>query len=54
LPGVGVGGLSLYYEEKGTGPPLVFVHGIPTDYIVQRALQRSCKRIYGIGLRSAS
>jgi len=28
---VDVGGVSLYYEETGSGHPVVFVHGIPTD-----------------------
>jgi pimeloyl-ACP methyl ester carboxylesterase len=32
LPSIDVGGVSLYYEEKGAGRPVVFVHGIPTDY----------------------
>lgn len=32
MPSVDVGGVSLYYEEKGTGDPVIFVHGIPTDY----------------------
>lgn len=32
MPSVDVGSASLFYEEKGTGDPLVFVHGIPTDY----------------------
>ena len=32
MPFVEVGGVSLYYEERGSGPPVVFVHGIPTDY----------------------
>jgi len=32
MPSVDAGGVSLYYEEKGTGRPLVFVHGIPTDF----------------------
>lgn len=27
-----IGGVSLYYEEKGNGEPVVFSHGIPTDY----------------------
>ena len=27
-----VGGVSLYYEERGSGRTTVFVHGIPTDY----------------------
>jgi pimeloyl-ACP methyl ester carboxylesterase len=25
-------GVNLFYVEKGTGQPVVFVHGIPTDY----------------------
>jgi len=32
MPSIDVDGVSLYYEEKGTGRPVVFVHGIPTDY----------------------
>ena len=32
MPAVEVGGVSLYYEERGSGRPTVFVHGIPTDY----------------------
>ncbi|MDA4125541.1 MAG: alpha/beta hydrolase, partial [Thaumarchaeota archaeon] len=32
MPSVDVGSASLYYEEKGSGDPVVFVHGIPTDY----------------------
>ncbi len=32
MPSVDVGGVSLYYEDRGTGRPVVFVHGIPTDY----------------------
>jgi len=27
-----IGGVSLYYEEKGNGESVVFSHGIPTDY----------------------
>jgi pimeloyl-ACP methyl ester carboxylesterase len=27
-----VAGVNLYYEEHGSGDPVVFVHGIPTDY----------------------
>jgi pimeloyl-ACP methyl ester carboxylesterase len=30
-------GVSIYYEEKGSGAPVVFVHGIPTDYRAWRA-----------------
>jgi pimeloyl-ACP methyl ester carboxylesterase len=29
---VDAGGVSLHYEEEGKGQPVVFVHGIPTDY----------------------
>lgn len=32
MPSVQVGDVSLYYEEKGSGRTVVFVHGIPTDY----------------------
>jgi len=32
MPTVEVGGVSLYYEEWGSGRTVVFVHGIPTDY----------------------
>jgi pimeloyl-ACP methyl ester carboxylesterase len=32
MPEVDVGGVSLHYEETGSGPTVLFVHGIPTDY----------------------
>jgi pimeloyl-ACP methyl ester carboxylesterase len=32
MPTADVGGVSIYYEEGGEGDPVVFVHGIPTDY----------------------
>ncbi|MDA4114437.1 MAG: alpha/beta hydrolase [Thaumarchaeota archaeon] len=32
MPSVDVNGVSLYYEEAGTGEPIIFAHGIPTDY----------------------
>jgi non-heme chloroperoxidase len=32
MPSFDVGGVSLYYEEKGSGEPIVFCHGIPTDF----------------------
>ena len=32
MPTVEEGGVSLYYEELGSGDPVVLVHGIPTDY----------------------
>jgi pimeloyl-ACP methyl ester carboxylesterase len=31
MPSVDIDGVSLFYMERGTGQPLVFVHGIPTD-----------------------
>jgi pimeloyl-ACP methyl ester carboxylesterase len=32
MPVASVGGVEIYYEEHGSGRPIVFVHGIPTDY----------------------
>jgi len=32
MPSVKVGDVGLYYEESGSGEPLLLVHGIPTDY----------------------
>jgi non-heme chloroperoxidase len=32
MPTVEVGGVRLFWAEQGTGPTLLFVHGIPTDY----------------------
>lgn len=32
MPSVDAGGAELYYEEKGSGRTVLFVHGIPTDY----------------------
>jgi non-heme chloroperoxidase len=32
MPSIGVDGVSLYYEKVGQGEPLVFSHGVPTDY----------------------
>ena len=32
MPTVDVDGVSLFWAEQGTGRPVVFVHGIPTDY----------------------
>jgi pimeloyl-ACP methyl ester carboxylesterase len=37
MPTAEVGGVSIYYEEKGSGPSMVFVHGIPTDFRAWRA-----------------
>lgn len=32
MPSADVSGVSIYYEETGTGRPIVLSHGIPTDY----------------------
>lgn len=32
MPSIDVDGVSLYYERSGSGEPVVFSHGIPTDY----------------------
>ena len=32
MPSLSADGVDLYYEEKGIGEPVVFSHGIPTDY----------------------
>jgi pimeloyl-ACP methyl ester carboxylesterase len=34
MPSVDISGVSLYYEDIGSGKPLVLVHGIPTDFRV--------------------
>jgi pimeloyl-ACP methyl ester carboxylesterase len=37
MPAAEVDGVSLYYEEGGSGKPLLFVHGIPTDFRAWKA-----------------
>lgn len=32
MPTIDAGGVSLFYTDEGSGAPVVFVHGIPTDY----------------------
>jgi len=32
MPAVRVGDVGLYYEEMGSGEPVVLVHGVPTDH----------------------
>jgi len=32
MPSIDVDGVSLYHERAGSGEPVVFSHGIPTDY----------------------
>ena len=46
MPSIDVGGVSLYYEEKGTGEPLVMVHGIPTDYRAWSAQMEPFSKAY--------
>jgi len=48
VPAADVGGVSLYYEERGTGRPVVFVHGIPTDFRAWNAQMR----VFGDGRRA--
>ena len=45
MPAADLDGVSLYYEEKGSGAPVVFVHGIPTDYRAWRAQMEPFSRI---------
>jgi len=32
MPAVDAGGVELFYSERGSGAPVLLVHGIPTDY----------------------
>jgi non-heme chloroperoxidase len=32
MPSIDVDGVSLYHERAGSGEPVVFCHGVPTDY----------------------
>jgi hypothetical protein len=32
VPTLDVGGISVRHEEKGSGDPVIFVHGMPIDY----------------------
>jgi len=32
MPTLNVAGVELFYSESGAGEPVLFVHGIPTDY----------------------
>ena len=57
MPTADVGGVSIYYEEKGSGAPLVFVHGIPTDYRAWRAQMEpfsKVRRVFAISRRYAA
>jgi len=46
MPVLELDGVSLYYEEKGIGEPLLFSHGIPTDYRAWRAQSDPFSRRY--------
>ena len=37
MPQVKLGSVELFFDEKGTGSPVVFSHGIPTDYKAWKA-----------------
>jgi pimeloyl-ACP methyl ester carboxylesterase len=39
VPTADLEGVRLFWEERGTGPPVLFVHGIPTDYRAWAAQQ---------------
>lgn len=46
MPTVDVGGVSLYYEQAGSGVPVVFSHGIPTDYRAWNAQVKALSQRY--------
>jgi len=57
MPKVDVEGVSLYYEEWGSGRPVVFVHGIPTDYRAwggQKATFSQGRRMIALSRRYAA
>jgi len=57
MPTVDVGGVSLYYEEWGSGRTVVFVHGIPTDYRAwrgQEAVFSKGRRMVAVSRRYAA
>jgi pimeloyl-ACP methyl ester carboxylesterase len=57
MPTVDVDGVSLYYDEAGSGRPIVFVHGIPTDYrawTAQRDVFSKSHRMLALSRRYAS
>jgi non-heme chloroperoxidase len=49
MPSIDVDGVSLYYERSGGGEPVLFSHGIPTDYRAWAAqvgeFSKSCSAI---------
>jgi pimeloyl-ACP methyl ester carboxylesterase len=57
MPTADVGGVSIFYEEGGQGNPVVFVHGIPTDYrawVAQREAFSKGRRMIAISRRYAA
>src|SRR5271155_2826027 len=46
MPVVDAGGVSLYYEQAGSGVPVVFSHGIPTDYRAWKAQVKDFSQRY--------
>ncbi|MDV3244961.1 MAG: alpha/beta hydrolase [Nitrososphaerales archaeon] len=42
MPTINAGGVDLFYTESGSGQPVLFVHGIPTDY---RAWNRQVQKL---------
>ena len=46
MPSIDVDGVSLYYEEAGRGQPVVFCHGIPTDYRAWQAQRDTFSQNY--------
>ncbi len=57
VPTIDAGGVALYYEERGRGDPVVFVHGIPTDYRAWRGQTEAFskqRRMFAISRRYAA
>src|SRR5580704_1548567 len=46
MPDIDVDGVSLYYERAGKGEPVLFSHGIPTDYRAWNAQVESFSKSY--------
>jgi pimeloyl-ACP methyl ester carboxylesterase len=48
MPTIETNRVRIYYEEKGSGEPVVFVHGIPTDYRAWGAQVDALSRRYRV------
>ena len=46
MPSIDVDGVSLYYERAGSGEPVLFSHGIPTDYRAWNAQVEAFSKSY--------